>query len=328
MRAKLQEPYKLLSGRLENVVNFPIEKRPMVRDMVIPYNPKTPIQEQIRTCFAEASSAFNTISDSQRILWHNYAKKIMRTNSLGQIYSIPDKSLFVQVNLYRRFDGKAITLDCPTQEPTGIITDVPSITCDGSILTITIESSPEVSYFLIEMSNALPGLQRQARKNELFLVSTILSDNIVPRSSGLQKVQYFHLYWKFPKSIDDRVCIKITPLNSGYVKGMAFKKNIILETPPITTSVLTGSLDSNEPNYASFGAEIQIWNSDNTILLETIYPSNNATSWESSLLPAGDYNLVAVLGLYENATPPTYDNVTLFPPDPTTGLNFYFENEP
>jgi len=324
MKAKLQSPYKLLSGRNETVVNFPIDRRPMVRDMVIPFNPQSPIQEEIRSCFAQASSAFNTITDAQRLIWHQYAQRIKKMNSLGQEYSMPDKSLFVQVNLYRRFKAYEIENECPVYESTGIITDVTDCGILGTKFKGNIHSTGIPAFHLFETSNALPGLQRQARKNEIFMVSNTLAYNIMGGFGEITPFEFEISECKFNKQVNDRICIQITPLNNGLVSGIKFMKNVILTEILPETATLSGALTGDLQLLSDWGVSIDIQNNDPLEIIQTILPENNQSSWLSMQLSAGTYNIIVNKGSYSTVAPESYLLQELSPPVNIENLDFNF----
>ena len=219
-------PYELLSGRLEGVVNFPRDREPMVRDWVNPTQPNTDLQVQIRHYFALASQSFNEITDQQRVKWHSYAQRIKRINSLGREYIIPDKSLFVQVNLYRQFYGSPITFDCPEYSPAGEISSVHLTlvkTPSHYECSITGHSSMLSGYVFFETSPALPGLQRKARKNELRMYDPYIAHNISWYNSNnidhlMESSNFRYIYTAL-----DRFCIQVTPLTTGFVAGKSYQ---------------------------------------------------------------------------------------------------------
>lgn len=219
MKAILQQPYEQLSGKNGALVNYSLSGNPIVRAFVTPANPQTTVQQTLRGYFTSGSQAFNDLTDSERAAWKTVADAIQRTNSLGQQYTISEKGLYVMVNQYRQMDGQAITDTAPSITQGGAPSSLVSLKTDSGDLRITLGHSMTGGFWLIEVSDALPGLQRQARDNEIYMVSTTIADNIVAVDTSPQTITIGSADLKYAVSVGQRKAVRITRITSGYIKG-------------------------------------------------------------------------------------------------------------
>ena len=134
----------------------------------------------------------------------------------------------MQVNLYRQFKEFPVIFDCPEYEPIPSSFIIASSTYSRHDLILAINALTSPGYYLIEMSKALPGLQRKARKNELFLWSTILRDNIflIEPGFGFYLVQINLMKFSIPWG--SRVCFQVTPLTQGFVRGEPHQQYLVI----------------------------------------------------------------------------------------------------
>lgn len=72
------------------------------RNRSIPANPGTDRQDQVRTALASMATAWrDTLTDTQRTLWINYAQNVTVLNRLGDTITLSGIAAFQRVNLFR-----------------------------------------------------------------------------------------------------------------------------------------------------------------------------------------------------------------------------------
>lgn len=231
MKAILQQPYEQLSGRNGALVNYSLGNNPTVRAFVTPENPQSAIQTSLRGYFTLASQAFNQLTDNERAQWASLAAYFQRTNSLGQTYQLSDKALYVMVNQYRQMDAQAISDTAPALVAAPAITSVTKLEVAAGALSVIFTHSVSAGFFMFEISDTLPGTQRQARDNEIYLASTTIGNNIVARGSSSQTVSFTAEELKFAIDVGQRRAVRITTLTTGYLRGQSMTQTLTTAAP-------------------------------------------------------------------------------------------------
>lgn len=67
----------------------------IMRARTIPVNPSTEHQQGIRIAFADASGAWENLSDANRDLWEDYADSVSFTGPMGD-YTLPGRTMFMR----------------------------------------------------------------------------------------------------------------------------------------------------------------------------------------------------------------------------------------
>ena len=132
----------------------------------------------------------------------------------------------MQVNQYRQID-EAITDVAPSLQQGTSPTSITGIYQVVDNLQIVINHSATGGFWLIENSAALPGLQRQARDNEIYFTSTVIPDNIVAVSASPQTIPIPMANVKYALVDGDRVAVRITRLTAGYMKGNSLTDTLV-----------------------------------------------------------------------------------------------------
>lgn len=107
------------------------------RNFVVPANPQTQFQQQVRSAFGTVAGDWANVSGLQRQDWETLAQSYGRFNPNGTAYTLTGFQAFLMVNTFRALDGQALTQAAP---------QFPSI---GSVAFITVENdqvNQEVSF--------------------------------------------------------------------------------------------------------------------------------------------------------------------------------------
>jgi len=97
-----------------------------MRTRAIPVNPASAAQGAVRARLAANSAAWRLLTPAQRAGWGDLGLSMVRSDSLGQSYSLQGNQAYASVNNNRLLCGLAVTADAP-----GIVTPV-------SLVTVTI----------------------------------------------------------------------------------------------------------------------------------------------------------------------------------------------
>jgi hypothetical protein len=108
------------------------------RTRAIPVNPSTSYQGQVRARLAANASAWRDLTANQRAGWTDLGLQILRTDSLGQTYSLTGLQAYAMVNQNNLNAGNAIVSDAPAlQTPDAILTCTPTLTAAAFSLAYT-----------------------------------------------------------------------------------------------------------------------------------------------------------------------------------------------
>lgn len=115
-----------------------------LRNRVIPTNPVTTPQTAVRDQFSDASQAWRDLTQEQRDAWNAFGPEIVRTDSLGETYTLNGQTAFMYVNRNRITCGQAILSDAPDVDPPpALLTATPTIDVGlGNAHTIAYTATP------------------------------------------------------------------------------------------------------------------------------------------------------------------------------------------
>lgn len=99
------------------------------RNRVMPVNPKTDPQSVRRNEVQELSQAYRSLTDAQRAAWRNLGTSMVRTDSLGQTYTLTGLQAYTSVNLNLLTYGGARVSDAPAL---GTVTTLSTITANAA----------------------------------------------------------------------------------------------------------------------------------------------------------------------------------------------------
>jgi hypothetical protein len=102
------------------------------RTRAIPVNPSTASQGQVRARMAANSAGWRIITSAQRAGWGGLGASMVRTDPLGQSYSLQGNQAYASVNNNRLMTGLAVVADAPALTTPATIT--------GLVITLTAAS--------------------------------------------------------------------------------------------------------------------------------------------------------------------------------------------
>lgn len=113
-----------------------------LRNRVIPTNPVTEAQTAVRDQFSNITQAWRELTEAQRAQWNAFGPEIVRTDSLGETYTLNGQTAFMYVNRNRITTGQAILEDAPDVDPPdAILTATPTLT-DTPTMSIAYTATP------------------------------------------------------------------------------------------------------------------------------------------------------------------------------------------
>ena len=240
MIAKLIAPFAQVSGKQASpggtIANSAVVAMPdnygrtLLRNWVLPANPKTAMQSQIRSSMTSVAEAMQSLSQPQADAWKAIADGIVRSGRLGQNYRLSWTALFQSVNSYRLQDGQAVTLEAPALDTATIPARVTAVFTDDGDPTQNVEIATEdptptaLSRLAIRFTRNLGSQVRQARDTD-FRYAAATTASILPRlgADGVYAIETTGLNILSSTWIGVLITV-LTP--NGYPAGRLMVRNI------------------------------------------------------------------------------------------------------
>lgn len=220
MRWGLNPSFESASGALGRIVFFALGGRQFSRRLVIPDNPRSALQQSIRAFMSLASTAYNSLTDSEKADWATLAAALTRTDALGDSYNPTAKGIYGGVNTTRQIHAQAISDVAPAAVVAAAVTGISSLSTSlAANLEVQIAHGLTAGFLQIEISPAKVG-QRVPTEGEAVLADKVtLSNNIVAVAASPQTISIATANIGFTPVVGDQLRITITSFSDGYVKG-------------------------------------------------------------------------------------------------------------
>jgi len=111
------------------------------RSRAIPVNPSSAAQGLVRARMAANSAAWRALTASQRAGWVGLGTSMVRSNSLGQSYSLQGNQAHASVNNNRLLSGLVVVTDAPALSTPPVITSA-TITLTAAAFSIAFTPTP------------------------------------------------------------------------------------------------------------------------------------------------------------------------------------------
>jgi hypothetical protein len=150
-----------IRGKLGNTVFTPGRSVLALRKRVKPKNPQSASQSEVRADMALYSSAWDALTDGQRLGWINAAATTVKKNIFGAKYNTTGNKLFIAFNMEASMNGGTSTIDSyfiPTA-PTAIVNGS-ALAASSSAQTITFTASGAAPTNGVVIVEATPGLKQ------------------------------------------------------------------------------------------------------------------------------------------------------------------------
>jgi hypothetical protein len=111
------------------------------RSRAIPVNPNSGAQGLVRARMSANSAAYRALTSAQRAGWSGLGASMVRTDSLGQSYTLQGNQAYASVNNNRLLCGLAVVADAPAYTTPPAITGV-TLTLTAASLSIAYTPTP------------------------------------------------------------------------------------------------------------------------------------------------------------------------------------------
>lgn len=111
------------------------------RTRATPVNPNTPAQGQSRGRMAANAAAWRALTDAQRAGWSALGESMVRTDALGQSYTLTGFMAYCSVNNNLLNAGSAVVSDAPSLLTPSALTSA-TVTTTGGTLSLAYTATP------------------------------------------------------------------------------------------------------------------------------------------------------------------------------------------
>jgi hypothetical protein len=132
-----------------------------MRTRAIPVNPSSAAQGTVRARLAANSAAWRLLTSAQRAGWSDLGLSMVRSDSLGQSYSLQGNQAYASVNNNRILSGLAVVPDAPgIATPVALVTVTVTLTAASLSIAYTATPLAAATYLAVFASP-----QRSAGRN-------------------------------------------------------------------------------------------------------------------------------------------------------------------
>lgn len=210
-------------GKIGGFVHMKLLGMPVARRHVLPAQPRTTAQVNIRAYLTAAAQAFGDLTTAERTAWETMAN-LMTHSHLGFTYTPYAINAYISVNVWRQLDGQAIDDAAPTALAgftASVIATVGYVTATTVFsFILTHNGVATVGFWAVSTTPTLASAQRAARPSDYRLAMATTADAIVAVEATPQTIELtapLHLW-----ANGDYMAIKVVPLGAAYSYGTEF----------------------------------------------------------------------------------------------------------
>lgn len=217
-----------MSGSQAGTVHSHNQFGSYTRNRVVPVNPQSANQTLARSRLSYCAQAWRTLTDAGRLAWQSLGAQIVRTDPLGQSYTLKGFNAFCLVNCHGLANGGSLLLDAPALDAAPVITigalaidDVDTFTMAYSAVGGTVGNS-------FEVWASAPVSQGKAYINPSQLKKLgRFAGNVVSPLSLYD--QYLAVFGDSPVGdVGERVFLEVRPFSANGIPGPVVRKSAII----------------------------------------------------------------------------------------------------
>ena len=133
-----------LSGKAGNTVASHNRFGSYLRTRIVPVNPNTPNQTEVRANLEDLSEMWKGLTAEQRAAWTDLGSQIERVDRLGSVYTLTGLQAFTSLNMTLRSTGGTDLTDAPGMPSNPVVPVIGTVVLDESIggFSFTIAYTP------------------------------------------------------------------------------------------------------------------------------------------------------------------------------------------
>jgi hypothetical protein len=192
-----------------------------LRTRAVPVNPASGAQGLVRARMSANSAAWRALTSAQRAGWTDLGASMVRTDSLGQTYTLQGNQAYASVNNNRVLVGLAVVADAPAlTTPSTILTATITLTAASFSIAYTPTPMPAATYLVAYCSQ-----QRSAGRNyesdfRLIKVSS------AAQASPLVILTEYTAKFGVPV-LGNRIFVSLVSVNLGFESGPLITSEVV-----------------------------------------------------------------------------------------------------
>lgn len=210
-------------GKIGGFVHMKLLGFPVARRHVLPAQPRTTAQVNVRAFLTAAAQAFGSISAAERAGWETLANLMVKSH-LGFSFTPYAINAYISVNVWRQLDAQAISDTAPTALAgfTGSAIATVGYVAGTTVFSfdLTHNGTAAVGFWGVSVTPTLASAQRAARPSDYRLAMATTADAVIAVEATPQTVSLTGTILTWTNG--DYMAIKVVPLGATYSYGTQF----------------------------------------------------------------------------------------------------------
>lgn len=208
-----------MSGSQAGTVHSHNQFGSYTRNRVVPVNPQTSKQTLARNALSYIASLWRSLTDPQRLEWASLGAQIVRTDALGQSYTLKGFSAYCLVNLHRRNNGLAALTTAPSLDSAPQVTNVLVTAEDTPVLTVGYSVTGGLATNSLEIwaSGPVSAGKSYIQPTQLKKIARILGNAVSPYNAyGAYELLFGALG---AENVGEKIFFEIRPYSANDIPG-------------------------------------------------------------------------------------------------------------
>jgi hypothetical protein len=230
---KFKSPLASFRGRsgtdADGQVYYDLDGRGIGRDLVIPKNPNTTEQQQVRSINMSIATMYKGLSRPQAEAWNAFGRNFVSTDSFGRKYKYGGMQAFQAVNAHRALANQTLLTEPPAFARVPAPMAVESVTVSApNIVSLAVRHLQAASsgYWRVRLSPPLPSPVRLAAAGDLRMATSTFRLCYVAIAASVQTIV---LTTRYAYYAPETLGVEILGLSNDFVPGQAiFVRHIVV----------------------------------------------------------------------------------------------------
>lgn len=181
MKTQLHPDVLARRGRVQGYVFTQRRGTNLARNFVVPTNPQSDIQQDVRGSFAAAAAVWGTVDAAEAAAWEAFALNYTRLNNVGVYVTMTGIEACVMVNTYRLMDGQTVATTPPAYNPINDIVALIGLTLSAGNfqLSIGVGTIPNDAICLIRLTPAITNPVLVSQDGDYRIPTLVTEDSMI-----------------------------------------------------------------------------------------------------------------------------------------------------
>lgn len=215
-----------LSGKAGNTVASHNRFGSYLRTRIVPVNPNTPNQTEVRVDLEDLSEGWKALTAAQRAAWTSLGAQMERVDRLGQVYTLTGLQAWTSLNMSLRATGGTDLVDAPAMPGAPVAPTIGAITLDDAptgTLAYTPTPIGAAVKIILEATRPVSAGKTFLPRSEYKLVQVSAADAASPINFS---AAYIALYGAPP--VGSKVFFQVYTLDANGFKSVRVKADAVV----------------------------------------------------------------------------------------------------